>query len=196
MMRALMLLLIGWMLFPGAVWAHSLGVFAYAEGSRLVGSVYFTSGAPAAGASVTIRGPEGEPLAEPTVRDDGTFEYQAERPVRHRVVASTADGHQASWTVPAAEFAGASSPDGDESGSSDESARPASQSDAATVTIERETLKALVERAVAREVGPLRQELHGYAGRVRLGDIIGGIGFIVGLAGAALWWRARRLEAG
>ncbi len=55
-----------------------------------------------------------------------------------------------------------------------------------------EELEALVERAVASQVAPLREELHRYQNSARLSDILGGLGVIFGLAGAALWWKARK----
>jgi nickel transport protein len=50
----------------------------------------------------------------------------------------------------------------------------------------------MIERAVARQVRPLREELMAAQDQARLHDILGGIGYILGLTGIALWWRARR----
>jgi nickel transport protein len=49
-----------------------------------------------------------------------------------------------------------------------------------------------VEQAVARQIRPLREALQAHEERVRMRDILGGIGYIVGLAGLALWWSSRR----
>lgn len=187
-MRSLMFLIAWLSLWASPVWAHSLDVFAYAEGSRIVGSVHLTSGTVPQGASVRISGPEGEVVAKPAVGEDGSFRYQAERAVDHRIVARTSDGHEAEWTVPASELAGTDGSKREDSGTASQAA------DGEIVTLSRDELDAIVERAVAREVGPLREELRGYANRVRLGDIVGGLGGIIGLAGAAMWWRARRRE--
>ncbi|MEJ2456241.1 MAG: hypothetical protein P8103_19125 [Candidatus Thiodiazotropha sp.] len=54
--------------------------------------------------------------------------------------------------------------------------------------------EAALERAVARQIRPLREALQGYEEQVRLRDIIGGIGYIVGLAGLGLWWGRRRKD--
>ncbi len=53
-------------------------------------------------------------------------------------------------------------------------------------------LEAIIERAVARQVRPLREELAAAQDRAALRDILGGLGYILGLAGLALWWDARR----
>jgi hypothetical protein len=40
-------------------------------------------------------------------------------------------------------------------------------------------------------VRPLREELAEARARARVQDVIGGIGYIVGVAGLGLWWAAR-----
>jgi nickel transport protein len=49
-----------------------------------------------------------------------------------------------------------------------------------------------VDTAVARQIRPLLEAQAEADGRVRFNDVMGGIGMIVGLAGAALWASARR----
>jgi nickel transport protein len=53
-------------------------------------------------------------------------------------------------------------------------------------------VETLVERAVARQIRPLREALEAERSRARLHDILGGLGYIAGLAGLALWWRSRK----
>jgi nickel transport protein len=53
-------------------------------------------------------------------------------------------------------------------------------------------LEAAIERAVARQIRPLREQLIAAEDRIRLQDILGGIGFIMGLTGLALWLTSRR----
>jgi nickel transport protein len=50
---------------------------------------------------------------------------------------------------------------------------------------------AAVAAAVRAEVAPLREDIARLQARVRLSDLVGGIGFVVGLFGAYAWWRAR-----
>jgi nickel transport protein len=53
-------------------------------------------------------------------------------------------------------------------------------------------LAVLVEQAVARQIRPLREELAGAQGQASLRDVLGGVGYILGLAGLLAWWRSRR----
>ncbi len=61
-----------------------------------------------------------------------------------------------------------------------------------TTTLTRAEMELLVRDAVSQEIAPLRREL---AQRSQtdpgLREILGGIGWLVGLAGLATWWRSR-----
>jgi nickel transport protein len=48
-----------------------------------------------------------------------------------------------------------------------------------------------VEVIMARQVIPLRQQLDAFEAEIRWRDILGGLGWIVGLAGIWVWWRSR-----
>ncbi|WP_343867009.1 hypothetical protein [Caenispirillum bisanense] len=57
-------------------------------------------------------------------------------------------------------------------------------------------LEDTIARAVAREVNPLREQLEAYEEKVRLHDILGGLGWIAGLTGIAFYILARRRSGG
>lgn len=187
--------------------AHKLRVFALAEGDRISGSVYFAGGGAASGARIEVEDAEGHRLAELTPDAEGRFVYQVQAPIEHRVVAVTGDGHRAEWRVPASELAGARATtaraDSDGAG---RDTQPETRT-AATSThqpIESDPnvlapgLESAIERALARQINPLREQLLAAEDQVRLRDILGGLGYILGLTGLALWWRcrARRREPG
>ncbi len=61
--------------------------------------------------------------------------------------------------------------------------------------IERATehrLEQALEQAVARQVRPLREALAEAQGQASFRDLLGGLGYIAGLAGLGLWWARRR----
>lgn len=178
-MRNLLLLLL---LAPAPAGAHQLHLFAFAEGSRVEGSVYFAGGIPATAARLEVRGQNGDTLPAPTVDAEGRFRFDIRRRQDYRLSADTGDGHRAQWTLPASELAADLPPAAGVAPTA--SPRP----EAATAEL---TLEARIERAVARQVRPLREQLIGYEERVRLHDILGGLGYILGLTGVALWWRRR-----
>jgi nickel transport protein len=57
-----------------------------------------------------------------------------------------------------------------------------------TVTLTRSELEELVEGAVARRLRPLQRELTDFKESARFHDILGGIGYIVGIAGISFYF--------
>lgn len=163
--------------------AHRLQVFASAEGANISGSAYFAGGAKAGDVSISIQDATGHRLAELRTAADGSFSYRAQTPTEHLVIADSGDGHRAQWRVTAAELGG----------NLPLSAAPASSAIVSTTTANTvdPALLAAMEQAVARQVRPLREELQAAKNQAHFRDILGGIGYIVGLTGILLWWRQR-----
>lgn len=181
--------------------AHKLQVFAFAEGARISGSAYFAGGGAALVARIEVRDGEGGVLAELAPDGEGRFVYTAAAPVDHLILAITSDGHQAEWRVPAAELAtgfgygGAIAQEAERPHRRDEPViveTDASSTSATSVAILDPALESAIERAVARQIRPLREQLVAAQDRIRFQDILGGIGYIMGLTGLALWWTSRR----
>lgn len=162
------------MAVSGSAWSHGLSIFAAADGARIEGQVRLAGAGPAAQGRVRVLDPDGSRLAELELDAEGRFHYLATAPHEHLLVAETADGHRAEWRVPAEELAAGFGASGPSAGASPGCADlPA------------------IEQAVARAVRPLREQLALERERARLRDVLGGIGYILGLAGLWAWWRAR-----
>jgi len=191
--------------------AHKLAVFAAAEGARIEGSAYFAGGGKASGARILITDAAGSVLAELEPAADGSFSYLAGAPMEHRIIAETVDGHRAEWRVAAEALAGgfasasAGAPEaaaGKGAGlTADLAAGPSGGPAAGAAPVAAAAapapnpspdLAAAIERAVARQLRPLREELLATRDALRLRDILGGIGYIFGLAGLTLWWHGGR----
>ena len=189
--------------------AHKLKVFAQTEGDWIRGRAYFVGGAGAGGARVEVQDSEGRVLAELTPADDGSFAYRALAPVEHRLVARTGDGHRTQWTIAGETLRGALAPPTNPNPpdpsdiSEPSSARPQPLADtlAPQFPLDHDSvapqafdpaLIGSIEQALARQTHPLAERLNALEERVRFQDVLGGIGYILGLTGLALWWRCRR----
>jgi nickel transport protein len=171
--------------------AHKLKVFAAAEGDTIRGQAYFVGGAGASGAQVRVTDAAGNELARLTPDTEGRFEYRIERPMDYEVVADTLDGHQASWFLKTEEFLPGLS--GLVNKPTSDASQGSGQSDSLPVQGETERVaKAQCEQAVARQTRSMREALLACEAQLRLRDILGGLGYIVGLAGLGLWWDSRR----
>lgn len=185
--------------------AHKLKVFATAVGPSIEGRVYFVGGGGAPGATVRIVIPDGAPPLTLQTGADGTFAFTATVRADHDVIADSGDGHSARVTIAAADLPAALPlPAGASVGSSPSlalvpdaaAAAPTPASSAVSLSSGGVALEDLVAKAVAQQIRPLREEINTYEDQVRMHDIVGGIGYIVGLAGLTLWLRVRRAERG
>lgn len=176
--------------------AHKLKVFATAEGDRIAGEAYFVGGVKATGARIVIADGNGQVLASLVPDAEGRFSYQVSRRMDYQVIADSQDGHQARWTIQADELATAlPQPETAEplhAITEQVGPAPLGEQNTEVGPLDSPAMIALVERAVARQVRPLREEIAGYGEQVRMRDILGGLGYIAGIAGLGLWWRGRR----
>lgn len=165
----LLFLVLGLALLGNAA-AHGLRVSAQAEAEGLRGQAFYADGSPARDERVALyEGDAAQPLAQARTDADGRFRLPLTHAGRYRVVVDGDEGHRAEAAVVWAPMAAA-----------------------ATAAVDAAQLAA----AVRAEVAPLREDLARLEGRIRLSDLIGGIGLIVGAAGLLAWWRARHSARG
>ena len=171
--------------------AHRLNVFAAWDGARLSGEAYFTGGARAGGIAIRAVASDGKVLAQTRSEKNGGFALPpfavAAVEADVDIVADSGDGHVAHFRITAAEM-------GTPSGAAPSMA--ASPPVPVAAPSASDGLEAAMDRAVARRIAPLQRQIAEYEAKVRLHDILGGIGYLVGLAGLCFWWLARREAKG
>ncbi|WP_035690648.1 hypothetical protein [Azospirillum halopraeferens] len=168
--------------------AHKMKLFATAEGATVAGYAYFSPGGRARDVPVTAVDGDGVTVFRGRTDAEGAFRFPAERRSDLTIVVSGADGHEARFTLRAAELPGTLP-----GGPSAAAAPPP----AAAPSGPPPDLAALIEASVARQVRPLREQLDAYEAAVGMRDVAGGLGYIIGLAGLAYGLSMRRrLRAG
>jgi len=169
--------------------AHKLKVFAAPVGAQIEGSAYFVGGGPARGARVVVETTGGQPLVTLQADEEGRFAYSATMRADQVIVVDAGDGHSARFTIAAGDLPeSVAPPPGMPAPAAGVPASPVAAAQAGV------PLEDLVGQAVARQVRPLREQLNAYEDQVRLRDIMGGIGYILGIAGLTMWFRSRRRE--
>jgi nickel transport protein len=174
--------------------AHTIHLFATVEGSTITGRAYFPSG-PAKDVPVRAYDLQGALLGETRTDDAGAFTLPVQKHCDHKLVVETEDGHRAEFAVSAGELTGESSAPAEATASparADAAPQPPQTSATPTAVPTQDELRALVEEAVQKELAPLRQQLAESEARVRLRDVLGGIGYIAGIAGFYLLLRGGR----
>ena len=159
------------LLAAGPAEAHKLKLFVTQAGDAIEGEAFFVGGGRPQGASVIIRDPAGQEVARLATDAEGRFRWTPPRPDSYRIAVDCGDGHAVETTLGAA---------------------PVAAPVAAGPAPEEARIEAAVERVLARRLDPLIAAQIEADSRLRLNDLIGGIGYIVGLAGLGLAWAARR----
>jgi nickel transport protein len=180
--------------------AHKMNVFAHADGRSISGEVYVRGGAPIKAARVTAFDPAGKILAETITDDAGEFTFELKFRCDHRIVVDTGDGHSAEYTVGMDELPADLPPQGpildhvlpvsspSTPKSSPDSVNPATRSSARD-----ESLHDRIA-AIDRQLKELRKDLDKYQSQLRIQDIVGAIGYILGLMGLAYYLGASRKD--
>jgi nickel transport protein len=177
---------------PSAL-AHKVSVFAYLEDGVIKGEGYFAGGDKAKDCVITLLDAQDRELA--TARTDGQGAFSLPMPSGPppwRVVMPAGQGHQASFTL-RAEDAGPLATASEEPG-------PVAATGEASVPAPGGTglssaqLEELVGRAVERRLEPIKAQLARLQGEGSYGlrDIVGGVGYILGLMGLAAYLKTRK----
>lgn len=185
--------MVGLMLYSSPAYAHKIKLFATGDGSVISGYVYFPGGGRAKKVTVQVLGPDGRILGSVTTDKNGDFTFEAKFQCDHKLVVSTLDGHSASYMVKAGELAGSLPAYHYSSDSAYEPQEPgapgaretASAPSPASATSKE--LEAMIEAAVNEKIRPLREQLEALSEKRRLQDVLGGIGYILGLSGVAFY---------
>ncbi len=187
--RALLsLVVLASLLSADRAFAHKTRVFAYVQGKAINGEVYFSGGSPAQKATVTMFDPSGKKLGKATTDERGKFSYQPRVRCDHRAVFDSGDGHAAEYTIPGDELPADLPTPAGPAPKAEKPVEPVTQSP----TLSEKELEAAIEAAVARQIIPLRKQLDQYEQKTRLRDILGGIGYILGLMGLTYYLQSRR----
>ncbi len=162
------------LLAPGAAIAHKASVYAFSEAGKIYVEGYFFDGAPCRGCVVEVRGDKGgSVLLEGSTDEQGhlEFEYTGTYPLYFMMAAG--QGHAASFLL-------------------DEGQEGPVVKDLEDCSRD---MEALVDAAVKARLAPLRAEisrLRAASERPGITEIIGGTGYIIGLAGIWLYFRSKK----
>lgn len=209
---AVVLMIVVSMLNASPAVAHKVNVFAYVEGGRVIVDGYFSGGVKAQNSSVTVFDDQGKKLIEGKTDTKGAYSFGLQDLPAFtgglKVVLGAEMGHRGEYNLPAGDIpAQAVQSTGQESSpvqskprESVEGKTAPSSSPQAQVIDETALMRAL-ETVLDKKLEPFvrmlgnqeRLLIEDKCGGPKMTDIIGGIGWILGLAGiAAFAWSFKR----
>jgi nickel transport protein len=165
--------------------AHKLYIFAAVQGDGIEGEVYYQGGDPAPDIQIIVTGPDGTTFDQSVADQAGRFRFEPRWKMDYRIVADAGFGHRAEYTVPADELpqdlpvVGAE-PSGIELAPA---AAEVSSADSPAPTGSPQSDAALEIEELSKQIRALRRDLDRWQARLRMQDLLGGIGYILGLMG-------------
>jgi nickel transport protein len=165
------------------VLAHKVIIFAWVEGDTVFTESKFSGGREATGARVLVFDRAGKQLLEGKTNNKGEFSFKIPKLTDLRIVLIAGMGHKAEWRIPESEIkeAGVS-----EKKMAGESSQPID------VGLSKEEIKELIEESLDRKLRPIvRMMTESQSKGPTITEIVGGIGYILGLMGVAIYFKNR-----
>ncbi len=209
------LLFSGLSFLPFSAHAHKILVFAYGDGPSITGEVTFSSGRKAREVEITVMDEATKKvLATTKTNDKGEFKFPIPKEaVRKKmnllVVANVGDGHRGEWHMTPQDYmdsadhvatTGSDAPASTEllhedSAASPAASAPAPQPSVAPAVTEKQ-IEQIVERVMDRKLTPVKHLLaQACEPGPSVSDILGGIGYIIGLGGIVAYFKGQKKSA-
>ncbi len=203
----LLLALLTLSLFCSApAYAHKVTIFAWVEGDMVHTQSKFSGGRRVKNAPVEVYDARGKKLLEGRTDDRGEFVFKSPGKGPLRIVLIAAMGHKAHWTLSAEELAGSAQPSA--SPAPAQIPRPAAKTSPAasaapaaapspTAAEMQSAVQAAVEKALDKKLKPVIELLvDAQNPDPSFKDIVGGLGYILGLVGVGAYFNYRRRTGG
>ncbi len=194
-------------ILPAPAQAHKALFFAYMEGGELVGEGGFPGGKACKGCPVIVYdAATGLELMRGNTDENGIWrtvlpKEAAKAVYGLKIILTGGEGHQAEWLLEPEEYLDVSTlPAAKPAPEAEVATKPAPKAKttanpASTVDVEdlRVMVVQSVEKALDKKLGPIRRQLaKALDPGPTLASIMGGMGWLVGLAGIVAWFRSKQ----
>jgi nickel transport protein len=184
--------------------AHRVLIYAYAEGDTIHTESTFVPDTPVRqGKILVIDNKTDKVLLTGQTDDQGKFSFKIPAAAAaHRmdllIVVEAAMGHRGEWLLKADSYLAGLSPGKTAATAAAAAPGPAPSSAAPgtkAVNLDRQMLEEALNKALERQLAPIKEKLTQLTiHRTSLSDIIGGIGYILGLFGLWAYFQSKRIK--
>lgn len=191
-------------LSSGTALAHKVTVFAWVEGDTVLGESKFSGGKKAQNSEIIVWDMNGKELLRTRTNEKGEFSFPVPGKTAMRIELIAGMGHKAEWTIPLedlGEAVEATSAQAEEIKTPEPAANIISeQAEQMSVSIDAAQLESIVEKAVTKalnkKITPLTKMVADLEQKgPSMNEILGGIGYIFGLMGVAMYFSSRKKQS-
>ena len=171
------------LLLPLQANAHKIHVFAWVSGNTVTVESGFSGNRPLVKGTVSVKNAKNDAIiVEGTGDSKGIFQFEIPVAVKESsadmlITVTGGEGHQSEWLIPATEYL----------------AESVAKQIPQQQNIDTTELKQMIQQLLEEELKPIRRSL-AQAAEQKPGfrDIMGGIGYLLGLAGLVAWMKNRK----
>jgi len=193
-----------WLLFlPVAVSAHNVTVFAWVDGDTIHTQSKFSGGKRVKNAPILVYDFKDVLLLEGKTDENGMFSFKIPQKTALKIVLKASMGHMAEWRLPAEELdetesKTAAEPSGMETPLKTDSASAGIQKEveaasSKNILLGRREMEDIINASLDKKLRPITEMLADAMNQEPgFTEIMGGIGYILGLVGIALYFANRK----
>jgi len=171
-----------------SAFAHKVNIFAYVEGDRVYTESYFSDGKKCIESKIEVFDNQGNKLLEGLTDEEGAFSFEIPPGDRDlRIVLTASMGHRAEYIIRADEL-------GDIAGLIEENIEePVSAVSPETSSVDLKEIQSIIEDTLDEKLKPIMREIKkSQEDRISPSEIIGGIGYIIGIFGIVAYFLSRK----
>lgn len=177
-------------LLPSVSQAHKVRIFAYSEGEVIVGETAFSGGRAVKNSEIIVQDVASDRILLTCRTDDrGQFRFQIpeearEKQLNLRVIINAGEGHRGEWLLEAADYL-----------TNEKILSEGKTSYSKLISTDEELIRRVVEEAMDKKLSPIKHMLAEVMNqKPSFQDILGGIGYIFGIAGIAAYFKSKQGE--
>jgi len=171
-----------------SVFAHKVNIFAFVEGDKVYTESYFNDGKKCIDSKIEVFDNQGNKLLEGLTDEEGAFSFEIPPGDGDlKIVLTASMGHQAEYNISADELSGAAGL------IKEEPEEPVSVISPETSSVDLKEIQSIIEDALDEKLKPIMREIKkSQEDKISPTEIIGGIGYIIGIFGIVAYFLSRK----
>lgn len=174
-----------------SAFAHKVNVFAYVEGEKIYTESYFNDGKKCIDSKIEVFDNQGNKLLEGLTDKEGEFSFEVPLEDENlKIVLTASMGHRAEYSISADEIRGSVGL------IKEENEEPVSIVFPETSSVDSKEIQLITEDTLDEKLKPIMREMKeikkSQEDRISPTEIIGGVGYIIGIFGIAAYFLSRK----
>lgn len=174
-------------------YAHKVSIYAYAENGMIYSESYFIDGTRCKNSLVEVFDEKnGTKLLEGRTDEEGKFSIKIPKVTSLKLVLNASMGHRAEFTISENEVREAMDIKGQKPEAQSQKSSPSPKKETIKPSISNTEIEAIVENVLDKKLQPMLRmlvKLQEDAGKPGITEIIGGIGYIIGILGILAYFK-------